>query len=97
MSESPSEIIGFIGIGRMGTPMISRLVQAEYTVRAFDLSPEARERAADLGATVAEDLSSAMHDVPVVILMLPNSAAVSAVLQDETVRRDSGAEGPLST
>ncbi len=33
---APGDTVGFIGLGRMGRPMTSRLAAAGYRVRAFD-------------------------------------------------------------
>ncbi|MDO3646919.1 NAD(P)-dependent oxidoreductase [Nocardia mangyaensis] len=42
--------IGFIGAGRMGAPMVRRLVGAGHEVRALGRSGEARRRVTELGA-----------------------------------------------
>ena len=41
MSGPSGRTVGFVGLGHMGTPMVSRLVDAGVTVRAYDASPEA--------------------------------------------------------
>lgn len=74
--------IGFIGLGNMGTPMSSRLVGAGLTVHAFDLAPEARDRAAAAGAVPHDTAPAAAGDADVVILMLPNSAVVTSVVDE---------------
>ena len=45
-----TEVIGFIGLGNMGLPMVAQLLQAGHGVRAFDLSRESVQRAEALGA-----------------------------------------------
>ncbi|MGW0637977.1 NAD(P)-dependent oxidoreductase [Nocardia salmonicida] len=42
--------IGFVGVGRMGAPMVHRLVAAGHEVRALGRSGEARKRVTALGA-----------------------------------------------
>ncbi|HEY6006292.1 MAG TPA: NAD-binding protein, partial [Anaeromyxobacter sp.] len=37
----PPATIAFVGLGKMGTPMAARLVEAGWRVRAWDLSPAA--------------------------------------------------------
>lgn len=74
-----AKVVAFLGLGRMGTPMAGRLVEAGYTVSAFDLSAEARERAAAVGCRIATDLAGAVADAPVVITMLPDEHAVEGL------------------
>ena len=42
--------IGFVGAGRMGAPMVRRLVQAGHEVRALGRSVEKRRAVSELGA-----------------------------------------------
>src|SRR5262245_21672193 len=76
------EPVGFVGLGNMGLPMITRLVKAGYPVRAFDIAAAARDRAMAAGASLAGDLAEVPAGSGVVILMLPDSGAVGAVLRD---------------
>ena len=46
-------MIGFIGLGNMGGPMAGRLAAAGYDVIAYDLNPEALQRAVEAGCTAA--------------------------------------------
>jgi 3-hydroxyisobutyrate dehydrogenase len=79
--------IGFIGLGAMGVPMVRRLSEAGYDVVGFDLSSEARERVQSNGARVVDHLGGAVDGVSYVILMLPDSGIVSAVLNDDGLRK----------
>ena len=76
-----SESIGFVGLGNMGGPMSARLVAAGYEVRGYDASAAVREA---LGATGS--LAEAVTDADVVILMLPNSDIVEAVLREAVLK-----------
>jgi 3-hydroxyisobutyrate dehydrogenase len=58
----------------MGVPMASRLIAAGYDVRGYDALPAARERVRGARQTLAEAAAE------IVILMLPDSAAVRQVL-----------------
>jgi 3-hydroxyisobutyrate dehydrogenase len=71
--------IGFVGLGNMGAPMVARLVEAGYRVQAFDVSTDARARAASHGAVAAAALADAAASADAVILMLPNSDIVESV------------------
>lgn len=75
-----AERIGFVGLGRMGLPMTANLVAAGYRVVAVDLVPEARARAASVGAEATSELGDLAASVDLLMLMLPDSDAVEAVL-----------------
>lgn len=49
--------LGFIGAGRMGRPMVRRLVEAGYQVRVLGRSAEARRTLAAAGAQVVGDVA----------------------------------------
>ncbi len=86
MTEPVMSTIGFVGLGNMGLPMTRRLVDGGYRVNAYDVAPEARARAVAVGAHGVPDLPGAAEDADVVILMLPDSNVVAAVLHDNTFR-----------
>jgi len=74
--------VGFIGIGKMGLPMASRIAAHGYPLHAYDISAEAikefNSRAAD--ARAAKTLAEIGRTCKVVILMLPDSDVVNRVL-----------------
>ncbi|MBC2669833.1 3-hydroxyisobutyrate dehydrogenase [Novosphingobium piscinae] len=72
-------IIAFIGLGNMGGGMAANLVKAGHTVRAFDLSEAALERAAAHGCTPFTAAREAVAGAEAVVSMLPNGAIVRAV------------------
>jgi 3-hydroxyisobutyrate dehydrogenase len=81
---SEGSTVAFIGLGRMGLPMAARLAAAGYRVRGHDVSEEARVAAAALeGAIVAESAMAAAAQADAVVLMLPSSSHVCAVLIDD--------------
>ncbi len=70
--------IGFIGLGRMGAPMAARLVRAGHRVRGYDPVDAARAALADQGGVAVASAAEAAAEV--VVLMLPDSDVVEAVL-----------------
>jgi 3-hydroxyisobutyrate dehydrogenase len=75
------ERVAFIGIGRMGWPMARRLVEAGFTVSAFDAAPgRAAEFAAAHGATAAASIPACVQGAGAVITMLPSSREVAEVI-----------------
>src|SRR5919205_571779 len=75
--------IAFIGLGHMGGGMAPNLAKAGHEVRAFDLVPEALEKAAGAGCTAASSAADAVKDAEVVITMLPAAKHVRAVFEND--------------
>jgi 3-hydroxyisobutyrate dehydrogenase len=75
--------IAFIGLGHMGGGMAPNLAKAGHEVRAFDLVPEAVEKAAQGGCSRAASAAEAVKDADVVITMLPASKHVRLVYHDD--------------
>jgi len=77
--------VGFIGIGKMGLPMASRIAAHGYPLHAYDISAAAikefSSRVAD--ARAAKTLAEIGRTCKFVILMLPDSDVVSRVLFGE--------------
>ena len=68
--------IGFIGLGRMGQPMVRRLLAAGHRVSAYDLREEAVAAARAGGAAAAAGIADAVDGADVIITMLPDGPAV---------------------
>ncbi|MBF4160726.1 NAD(P)-dependent oxidoreductase [Nocardioides acrostichi] len=75
-------LIGFIGLGNMGTPMADRLHAAGYPLVVSDIAPGVADSfvATHPGAMAADDQRS-LATAELLILMLPNSAVVEGVLE----------------
>ncbi len=74
------EMLGFVGVGRMGGPMASRLLDAGYRLCVYDLSEAATAplvaRGAELAASPAEVASAA----DIVLISLPTPDVVRQVV-----------------
>lgn len=74
------EMLGFVGVGRMGGPMASRLLDAGYRLCVYDLSEAATAplvaRGAELAASPAEVASAA----EIVLISLPTPDVVRQVV-----------------
>jgi 3-hydroxyisobutyrate dehydrogenase len=68
--------IAFLGLGNMGGPMSTNLVDAGHTVRGFDPVPAAAATAASSGIEVFDSATDAVAEANVVITMLPNGDIV---------------------
>jgi 3-hydroxyisobutyrate dehydrogenase len=72
--------IGFIGLGSMGLPMASRLVEAGYPVAVYNRTRSKSEEVGKLGARVAASPKEAAAGAEVVMLSLADHHAVEAML-----------------
>lgn len=73
--------IGFIGIGRMGGPMAGHLAAAGHALLIHDRQPAAVQALAGVsGVAIAESAAEVGRRCAVVFMMLPDSAAVDALL-----------------
>ena len=69
--------VGVVGLGVMGSAIVTRLARMGNEVRAYDVNPDAIARAVGFGATAASNPLEAAG-AGVVILSLPNAAIVEA-------------------
>lgn len=72
--------IGFIGLGVMGKPMATRLINAGYPLSVFDIRPDAMVDLASLGAQKGESPSEVASRSEVIITMLPDSPHVEEAI-----------------
>ena len=75
--------IGFIGLGKMGLPMVTNLLAAGHEIKAFDLLPENVAAAEKAGAAAADNIADAAKGVDVVISMVPEGKHVRAVYEGD--------------
>lgn len=71
--------LGFAGVGRMGTPMVRRLIAAGYPVSVYDTNAAAVSALTAAGATAAETPAELRGLCDVVLLSLPTPEIVQAV------------------
>jgi len=74
------ETIGFIGVGRMGQPMASRLIAAGHPVVAYDIQGQALSAIANKGAAAATSPAEVASRAEIVMTSLPVPAVVEAVV-----------------
>ena len=98
--------IGFVGLGNMGMPIVTRLIAAGYQVTGVDVAPEPRAALTALGGTAAETLADVATGVDLLILMLPDSRIVASVMSDAALKAalhpgllvvDMGSSEPVKT
>jgi 3-hydroxyisobutyrate dehydrogenase-like beta-hydroxyacid dehydrogenase len=72
--------IGFVGAGRMGRPMVSRLLQVGYRVKVLVRRAEAGAEVAALGADVVTSLAEVARNVSAVCVCTYDDAQVTDVV-----------------
>ncbi|HZA50024.1 MAG TPA: NAD(P)-dependent oxidoreductase [Myxococcaceae bacterium] len=75
--------LGFIGLGNMGRPMASRLIDAGYRLTVFDLRREAVDALRAKGAQAAASPAEVASAADTVLLSLPTPAIVREVALGE--------------
>ena len=80
---NPSPSIAFLGTGLMGAPMCQNLLSAGLPLTVWNRSLTKAEPLAKRGAVVADSPQSAVADADVVITMLSDGPAVSAVMFEQ--------------
>ncbi len=72
-------ILGFVGLGSMGSAMAPRLVQAGHRVIAFDVSKEAGDAFKSAGGEVAASVADIAKAADIVFMSLPTPQIVHDV------------------
>src|SRR3972149_3449737 len=72
--------IGFIGIGKMGSRMAGRLLEAGHHLTVNDVNRDAAKTFLDRGAKWADTPKAVARACPVVITMLPGPPEVEQVV-----------------
>jgi len=71
--------VGFVGAGRMGGPMVSRLVESGHDVRALGRTDEKRRAVTGLGAHAVAGLHDLARDADVLIVCVFTDEQVAQV------------------
>ena len=79
-------LLGFVGVGRMGGPMASRLLDAGHTLVIFDTNAAVMKPLADRGATIASSPAEVASKTEVVFLSLPTPPVLQTVAIDGVLK-----------
>ena len=79
-----ADVIGFVGLGRMGNPIGGRLLDAGYRLVVNDTRVDAIEALGGLGATPATSASEVAPAADTVLLSLPTPDVVESVVLGES-------------
>ncbi|HFC8546849.1 TPA: NAD(P)-dependent oxidoreductase [Neisseria lactamica] len=87
MSAETYTQIGWIGLGQMGLPMVTRLLDGGIEVGVYNRSPGKTAALVGKGAKAYHDTVELVRDYPVVFLMVSDYAAICDIL-NEAVRKE---------
>jgi 3-hydroxyisobutyrate dehydrogenase-like beta-hydroxyacid dehydrogenase len=73
------ELLGFVGVGRMGGPMCARLLDAGYALCVYDRDPNATVPLAARGVQIASSPRAVASAAEIVLISLPTPDIVKAV------------------
>ena len=76
------EAIGLVGLGLVGAALAERFLAAGFSVVGFDLDPERCRLLAGLGGQAATSVGDVARRCQRMVLSLPESAAVEAVIEE---------------
>jgi 3-hydroxyisobutyrate dehydrogenase-like beta-hydroxyacid dehydrogenase len=77
MNTQPN--LGWIGVGKMGTPMSTHLLKAGYKLVVYDIVPSAMSALTEQGATAANSPAEVADQADIIISMIPDDPALEAV------------------
>src|SRR5947209_20470718 len=90
------QTVGVVGAGAMGTVIVERFLAAGLRVGVYDVSAEARQRAAGLGAVVAPSPSALAAQADWMSVMVRTDAQMlDSVLGSEGVLEGQRPSAPL--
>jgi 3-hydroxyisobutyrate dehydrogenase-like beta-hydroxyacid dehydrogenase len=76
-------VLGFVGVGRMGGPMASRLLDAGHSLCVFDTNPDVVAPLVARGANAVRSAEEVASNTDVVFMSLPTPPIVQAVCLGE--------------
>src|SRR5580698_5854045 len=71
--------IGWIGLGKMGTPIVENLLKAGFDVTVFDVDARRSEELAQRGAHASPDIASVAASTQLIFSIIPDDAALQKV------------------
>lgn len=83
-----TQVVAFLGTGRMGAPMAANLAQAGFAVRAWDRTASQAAALTERGATVAATPAEAVRGAGILITMLADGPATDQALRGPDGRLD---------
>ena len=76
---SENSLIGFIGLGRMGSNFARRLADAGWRLAVYDIEPEKRRALADRGCVAPDSIDQVIRESDILLTSLPSSQVFETV------------------
>ncbi|MFT5538919.1 MAG: 3-hydroxyisobutyrate dehydrogenase-like beta-hydroxyacid dehydrogenase, partial [Alphaproteobacteria bacterium] len=89
------EVIGLIGVGKMGSALLSRLTLAEKTVHAFDVKPSAMDAAREGGAETKGSAAEIAKDAGLIHVFVHDDGQVFNATIEPNGALESAAPGTI--
>jgi 3-hydroxyisobutyrate dehydrogenase len=83
-----TQVVAFLGTGRMGAPMAANLARAGFVVRAWDRTASQAAALVEWGVTVAASPAEAVRGAGILITMLADGPATDQALRGPDGRLD---------
>ncbi|MCR9176674.1 MAG: NAD(P)-dependent oxidoreductase [Alphaproteobacteria bacterium] len=80
MQEDDKPVLGYVGLGLMGTPMVQRLLAAGYEVHVWNRSPDKTRPATEAGAIPAASPAAMTGICDILFTCVTDTAAMEAVV-----------------
>ena len=90
-----AERVGFVGLGIMGKPMATNLMDAGYKLTVHNRSPEKALELGEAGASVANSPKELAENTDIIITMLPGPPEVREIVASEDGFVHNAREGSL--
>jgi 3-hydroxyisobutyrate dehydrogenase-like beta-hydroxyacid dehydrogenase len=74
-----TQTVGWIGLGKMGSPIVRNLLAAGFDVTVYDVDTARVDEAVGLGARRAEDVASVARSAPLVFSIIPDDDVLRKV------------------
>jgi 3-hydroxyisobutyrate dehydrogenase len=84
MGDDSGQVIGVLGLGRMGLPIAARLAAAGHAIVGFDVDPARRALAEERGVRTATDAGAVASSADVLVTVLPGPLELRAALLGDT-------------
>ncbi len=78
-----NNVVGFIGLGSMGLPIATNLVESGYRLRVYNRTPQKAQSLVDKGAQLANSPADVVEQGGFVISMLANDQALEDIVLGE--------------
>lgn len=80
LNNKEFQTIGVVGVGTMGHFMVDKLIENNFSVIAYDISPQAQEYARDKGAQIAATPAKLAEQCGFIVMSLPGAPQINEVV-----------------